>query len=94
MNRTLPGCFNILGTGHYLAAGGRATMFGGGRVTFSASLWRGHFSKKAFGERAMMILAYKYSVIIHLKSSNSHFSLCKPTVSVLSNYTCKHGALF
>ena len=66
-------------------------MFGGRVTNFLASLWGGPFFKNAFEGRATIFLAHKYSVSIYLKSSNSQFSLLEPTVSVLSNYTCKHG---
>ena len=84
-----------LGTGHYLAGGGERgglLCLGGGLNFFSLTLGGLFFKMPLRG--GLRILAHKYSVSIYLKSSNSQFSLFQPTVSVLCNYACKHGALF
>ena len=67
----------------------------GGRLQFSLSHFgEGHFLKNDFEGRATNFLAHKYSVSIYPKFSHAQFSLFESTVSVLCNYTCKHGAPF
>ena len=71
-------------------------MFGGkGHNIYSLTLGRAIFFFLMHLRGGLRFFsAHKYSVSIYLKSSNSQFSLFEPTVSVLCNYTCKHGALF